>query len=124
MVTSEKYGKNEKSREEAMQHSSIWTRSEVRKAFTRRLKDSNSCFVFASCDLLPTPLELPLVSLSSRRGQGAMLAQPNLKVLHMRMLKDGTSVPLRAKGLATFKTPEDHNLELRNLTSGKQDANP
>ena len=51
-----------------------------------------------------------------------MFAQPSLTGLHMRMLNDGTSVPLRAQGLATFKTPEDHNLELQDLTSGKQDA--
>jgi len=91
--------------------------AESSRTLERHLHDprkvSIHCFVFASCTLFS-----PRVSLS-RRGQGAMFAQPSLKVLHMRMLNEETSVPLRAKGQATFKTPEDQN-----LLSGKQDADP
>ena len=91
--------------------------AESARTLERHLHDprkvSIHCFVFASCTLFS-----PRVSLS-RRGQGAMFAQPSLKVLHMRMLNEETSVPLRAKGQATFKTPEDQN-----LLSGKQDADP
>ena len=83
---------------------------DFRKASTRPSKDSIDCFVFASCALFSPPLEFPRVSLSSRRGQGAMFSQPSLKALQMRMLNDETSVPSRAKGQATFKTPEDQNL--------------
>ena len=91
--------------------------AESARTLERHLHDprkvSIHCFVFASCTLFS-----PRVSLS-RRGQGAMFARPSLKVLHMRMLNEETSVPFRAKGQATFKTPEDQN-----LLSGKQDADP